>query len=129
VEQRQFLGDSGTKEMQRYDERMRAQHIAMGFAGMATLASEPLAPAQIERLADIIDAAAQPPPRGPFPGRIDIDWNRVDAEAKGILSPTQAALFKFAESPGVGGGGSRFGMQMNQAIIAANRAELMGNSR
>jgi hypothetical protein len=129
TEQRQALGDAGVKEMQRYNERMRARDVARGLAGMATLAGEPLAPAQIERLADVIDAAARPPPRGPFPGRIDIDWARVDAEAKAILSPTQAMLFQSAESPGIGGGGARFAMQMNQAIMSANHAELMGKGQ
>jgi hypothetical protein len=125
VAQRELLGDAGVEEMLRYDATMASRHLAMGFAGMVTLANEPLAPAQVERLADIIQAAAQPSPRGPYPRHFEIDWDRVDAEAKAMLNPTQAALFKSAEAPGIGRGGSRFIRQVNYTILAANRAEEM----
>lgn len=124
--QRALIGEDGVREMLRYDETMSARNLASAFAGMATLADLPLARPQVEALAEIIARETRTPPRGPFPIRIDTDWERVDAAAQAILSERQLALFQWAESPGMGRGGSRFMKQLNHAIMAANYQDAMG---
>jgi hypothetical protein len=121
--QRELLGEAGVREMQAYDRAGHARSIAHGFAGMATVASEPLSRRQVEELIQIIDAATSVPFSRMFPRMIDVDWAAVDAQAEIILSPAQARLFKTAEGPGMGRGGTQFVLKLNQAISAANLAD------
>lgn len=122
--QRELLGETGVREMQAYDRAGHARSIAHGFAGMATVANEPLSRRQVDQLIEIIDAATSVPFSRMFPRVVDVDWAAVNAQAEVILSPAQAQLFKTAEGPGMGRGGTLFVLKLNQAISAANLADI-----
>jgi hypothetical protein len=90
---------------------------------MATVVNELLSRRQVEQLTEIIDAATSVPFSRMHPRMVDVDWAAVDAQAEIILSPAQARLFKTAEGPGMGRGGTLFVLKLNQAIGAANLAD------
>jgi hypothetical protein len=121
--QRELLGEAGVREMQARDRSGHSYEIAYGFAGMATLANDPLTPRQVQQLVGIIDAATSEPHWRVLPRMVQVDWPTVDAQADMILNPTQARLFKTAEAPGMGRAGTRFVLRLNQVIGAANRAD------
>lgn len=119
--QRALLGDAGARALQRFEATIYPRQIAHGFAGMAALAGLPVDAVQLQQLIDVMVATTREPPPGVFPARIDIDWPEVDRRAEQILTPAQARLFHTAEAPGLGRGGARFVVQLNQALLQANR--------
>jgi hypothetical protein len=121
--QRELLGEAGVREMQAYDRAGHARSIAHAFSGMATVANEPLSRQQVEQLIQIIDAATNVPFSLMFPRMIDVDWAVVETQADAILTPAQVRLFKNAEGPGMGRGGTLALLKLNQAINAANLAD------
>lgn len=124
--QRELLGEAGVREMQNYDDTIYARSIAVGVAGMTAVANTPMTMAQVRQLTEIIVRATGPAPPGPFPARIDIDWGRVDAEARAVLTERQAEMFRTMEAPGIGRGGARFSVRMNHVIMETNRADITG---
>jgi hypothetical protein len=110
------LGEAGYAEFQRYDGTLPAREMAERFAGAAAIGDVPITAQQAEQLTQIMaTAAGVQPGRGIDPTRID--WAAVDAQAARVLSPVQLALFRRIEP--VGGGASRWGVQLNRALQEA----------
>jgi hypothetical protein len=111
------LGQAGYEDLRRYESTLPAREMVERFAGAAALGDVPLNAQQAEQLTQVMAAAAGDlrPGRSIDPSRID--WAAVDAQAKGVLSPAQLALFQRIEP--VGGGPSRWMAQLNRAMQQA----------
>ena len=69
-----------------------------GWAGGAVVVGEEsFTPTQGEQLVRIIAESSKAYRNGAGVNANDIDWNEVDARARGVLSPEQFAIFKTME--------------------------------
>jgi hypothetical protein len=118
-----LLGDERYKQLTDYDRASWIHELMIGWAGGAgAIAHEPFTPEQGDRLEQALANASESYRSGHYvetsePGY----WDRVDAEARKILTPSQYAFFTTAEPPLPTGG--RFQTQFYSKVDAALTAE------
>ena len=116
------LGTDGEKLATDFEQELPARQAMIGFAGTAAVNGIPLSQEQMDQLNAIAaqNSHSQSPQSGPNP----IDWNGIETQAASVLSPNQLALLKAGEFRGPVGFGSRYQNQLNDAISAADQADV-----
>lgn len=118
--QRALLGAAGWEEVARYEREDVARSYVDGWAGgMVVAAGDPLTREQGERLIAVI-AAAMAQKRTTKAAQLD--WDKIDADVRGFLSPRQMAVFETME-PSLPWG-ARFQSQLYGTISAASASEV-----
>lgn len=125
--QRTLLGDSGFAALSNYERALPAREIAGGLAGAATVAGLPLTGDQAEQLAAAIAQASPPYQKGGDASMNDIDWNAVDAKARGFLLPDQIALIGSIDI--TNGTGGRYWSRLNAVLSDAKKNDPVLNPK
>jgi hypothetical protein len=120
---RALLGDERYQQFSDYDRASWIHELMIGWAGGATaIAREPLTQDQGDRLEQALANSSESYRNGGYvttsePGY----WDRVDVEARKILTPSQYVFFTTAEPPLPTGG--RFQTQFYSKVTAALKAD------
>lgn len=122
-EMKELLGAQGWQAWHDYRQTNWARGVAGAFGGMATLAGLPISTVQGEQLTCIIVEASRRNDRGVIDRPMFVDWERVDVLSKAVLTEAQWNLFRTAEAPGSGRGGSRFVTRLNAVLFEAAAKE------
>jgi hypothetical protein len=116
--QLQTLGPAAYEEFSNFEKLSSAREKAQRIAGAALVSDVPFSTAQADRLMHAI-ANASPNYRRGSATVSDIDWDAVDAEARGFLTDAQVQILQQVEPQG---GGRRW-QQLNAVLQAAQKAE------
>ncbi len=117
------FGESAWERWEAFRQERQAWKLAGGFGAMAAMAGVPIDTRKGELLARAILDATERTPKGEINNPCLIDWAKVDAQARTFLTGAQWELFRSAEAPGEGGGGSRFMSDVNQVLWKASRQD------
>lgn len=122
----EIFGADTYREFREFQQTLPLRNIVvMAFAGAAALEGVPITAEQGQRLYDAgLSAAgisaASGLGSGPMTARID--WDRLDAAARQILTPAQYALFATNAAPS--GFDSRFASQFQSMVRRAHEADV-----
>ncbi len=125
AEQRALLGEEGFRKTKDYEKTLMLRGTVAAFASSAVMAGVALTTQQAEEMTQIvIGASVRMKPDGWVVSN-SIDWDAVDARARGVLSPEQFALFQVIEPhAALGGMGSRFSARLDRLSDQAREADM-----
>jgi hypothetical protein len=97
----ELLGAEGWRQLQEYDRTVVVRNIVVfGFAGAAALEGTPLTAQQGDQLwRAALTSASQDPKISGEQLVVTIDWEKLDTQARQILSPAQFAVFTTTAYP------------------------------
>ena len=117
--QQKLLGPPGYKQLQDYEGAATLREVVGDYAGAATMAGLPFTTQQIDQLVQAFATSAGARPSR-FVNPQKIDWVRLDAVVRTILSPAQFKFFTTTEPESISG---RYGIQFRRATDAAKKAD------
>lgn len=87
------LGEAGFQQLQDFERTLPAREIVRSMAGEAAVYGQPLTADQAERMTRILAEASADYRRGAKASSNFIEWDRVDAQAREVLSAVQWSWF------------------------------------
>ncbi|MEO6245657.1 MAG: hypothetical protein ABIQ12_09485 [Opitutaceae bacterium] len=120
--QRELLGEEGYRQAMEYLALAPAREMVRGLAVVATAAGVALSSQQMEQLVPLLRGPVGRSGADAFMVLENLDWTRLDASVRTVLTNEQFALFQRSE-PSLRSSPSRFMRPLEQLIDRAREAD------
>lgn len=126
--QRALLGEDGFRRTKEFELTLPLRGVVRDLATATLAAGQPLTQEQAEGLAKAVVPEARLAKPDGTGGLADVDWRRVDGQARAILNDRQFAIFQTTE-PKMEGWGARFMARLRRSIADAQQADAAATAK
>jgi hypothetical protein len=120
--QRELLGEEDYRRWREFAATSIVREMVGGLAKVCTAVGVPLSVQQAEALVPLIRGGTLPPRENQTANIKSLDWTRMDAAVRGVLTDEQFALFKTTE-PSMRSAVTRFSTPLHELIDRAREAD------